>query len=132
MRDGADPAGRDLLVSERRAARAVRVPGGGVVNGGCGGAQVSGAEWQSRDGGQVAVSRNVPAALVVAEEEQLVLDDAASERPAKLIVNRVRDAAGKNVPGLQVAVAMILEGAAVQIVAAGFECDIRHGSAGAP
>src|SRR5215471_11800112 len=126
---GADTSGRYPIVWKRLAACAIRVARGRVVNRrGCG-AQVPISERNGRYGGEVGVAEDIPAALVVSEEKELVLTDAAAETAPELIVNAMRSRAGEYVPGLQIVVAMIFKGTAMKTVGARFQGDVGHCSA---
>ena len=81
-RDRADAVLRDLVVGERHAVRAVDVAGQRIVDVLRHRAEVAVAHRHRRDGGADDVAQVVDRALVVAEEEQLVLDDRAAEREA--------------------------------------------------
>src|SRR5262249_40566591 len=115
-RNRTDAAGRDLIARKRRAPGTIGITAGRVVNYRRRGAQISVPEWHSRYSRQIRVPEDVTASLVVAEEEKLVLPDAAAEAAAELIVNAVWSCAGKNVLGLQIVVAMIFKNRAVKIV----------------
>src|SRR6185312_9570766 len=67
---------------------------------------------------------------VVAEDKQLVANDRAAEISAEVVIDGHRIRSGLEVVlGLQRADAIEFIGRAVKVVGAGFEDDIRHGSA---
>ena len=132
LSDRADPVGRNLLVCEWRAAGTVGGSRVRIVDDGRGGAQVAGAEGQRRDRRQIRLPEHVAAALVVAEEEEFVLDGAPAKGAAELVIDRVRSAGREDVLRLQLVVAMILEQAAMEIVAPGFQRDVANRASGAP
>ena len=128
-RNWTDAAGWNLVIREWLPAGAVRVTRGRVVDR-CGrGAQIAGAEGHGRNRRQGDLSHNVPATLIVGEKEQFIPDEPPSGGTAELIVNAMRHCGGKNVSGLQVAVAMVFEHAAMKIVAARFHDDVNHSAA---
>src|SRR5262249_30067744 len=112
LREWADPVWGDLFVGEGSASRSVGVSGCRIIDGAGRGAEVALAKRHDGNRRQVALAVDVPAALVVAEEKQFVPDDPAAARASKLVIDGMRHAAGKHIPGLKCRVAMILERAA--------------------
>src|SRR5262249_12965460 len=104
----------------------------GVINrsGRC--AQVARAKRQSGDGGQIRIAPALPASLVVAKEEELVAPETAAESPTELVVDIQRQGCGEDVLRLHVVVVMISKQAAVKIIGARAQRDVRHSAASAP
>src|SRR5439155_22871642 len=86
LRDWADPVGRDDVAREGLAPRAVGVAGGRIVDLGGRLAEVAAAVVRRRDVVEVDLAEVVARALVVGEEEELVVDDRTAERGAELLV----------------------------------------------
>ncbi len=79
LRDRADPVGGDDVVREGRAARAVGVAGGRIVDGGAEGAEVTGPHGRGRECPYMSAGAGLVVALPGPEEEELVLDDGAAQ-----------------------------------------------------
>ena len=101
--DGADAVGRNDGTREHGtpAARPL-VTGERIVDVDTASGEVSGAESGAGESAAVHLAEVIPAALVVAEEEEFVADDAAAEGAAELVIDGGGLGDGERVAGLDV------------------------------
>src|SRR5205823_15117609 len=89
------------------------------------------AESQSRNCCQIGVAEMIPRALVIAEKKEAIADNAPAESTTELVINHGRLGVGENLPCANRRVLMEFEQATVEIVIAGTQSYVDHGSAGA-
>ena len=132
---GAEAVRGDDVAGERRAARAVGVAGGRVVDLRRGAREVAVPPLGGGDDHAAQLAEVVHRPLVVGEEEELVLDDRAAEGGPELLVLRLglhRGGRGEGVLGLGRLGVREGEDAALELVGARLHDDRGHRPAGAP
>ena len=90
------------------------------------------AHQRGGDRGEVHTDRRgLAEALIIAEDEQLVLDNGRADRAAELIAAELGNPRRERGPGVDVVIADELERAAVNFVAAGLQGSVDNSAAGA-
>src|SRR5262249_61832260 len=94
------------------------IPGRRVVDDGGSGSEIAISKIQRRDRHHIRIAAVISDALIVSEEERLVLPDSSSNSKSELIVDRWRLCTGKKIAGGQLADPIELIDAAMEAVGA--------------
>src|ERR1700730_9679197 len=116
----------NLLIGERLPSGAIRIPSGWVINDRGRRAEVSAPEREGGDGHYIGASVMVATPLIIAEEKQLIANNAPTGGASELVVDQGWFACCKRLGGAKTCVFVEFKQAAVKLISPGTHRYIRY------